>query len=80
MCDTNPEALAWFDRIDSVRLRTSDYADLLADDAVEVLYLAVPHHLHERLYLDAIAAGKDFLAREAVRDRPRGGRPGSSTR
>ena len=25
-------------------------------------HLAVPHHLHERLYLDAIAAGKDFLA------------------
>ena len=62
VCDSNPEALAWFDRIDSVRLRTGDYADLLADDAIEVLYLAVPHHLHERLYLDAIAAGKDFLA------------------
>jgi predicted dehydrogenase len=62
VCDTNPEALAWFDRIDTVRLRTSDYEDLLADDAVEVLYLAVPHHLHERLYVDAIAAGKDFLA------------------
>ena len=25
------------------------------------LYLAVPHDLHERLYLDAVAAGKDFL-------------------
>jgi predicted dehydrogenase len=62
VCDTDPAALAWFDRIDSVRLRTSDYTDLLADEAVEVLYIAVPHHLHERLYLDAIAAGKDFLA------------------
>ena len=28
---------------------------------LDVLYLAVPHHLHEELYLDAIAAGKDFL-------------------
>jgi predicted dehydrogenase len=27
-----------------------------------VLYLAVPHHLHEGMYLDAIGAGKDFLA------------------
>jgi predicted dehydrogenase len=61
VCDTSPEALSWFDRVDSVRLRTRDYADLLADDAIDVLYLAVPHHLHERLYLDAIAAGKDFL-------------------
>jgi predicted dehydrogenase len=62
VCDTNPAALSWFDRVDSVRLRTSDYADLLADDGIEVLYLAVPHHLHEALYLDAIRAGKDFLA------------------
>jgi predicted dehydrogenase len=62
VCDTSPEALSWFDRVDSVRLRTSDYEDLLADQGIDVLYLAVPHHLHERLYLDAIAAGKDFLA------------------
>ena len=62
VCDTNPAALSWFDRVDSVRLRSSDYADLLADDGVEVLYLAVPHHLHETLYLDALRAGKDFLA------------------
>jgi predicted dehydrogenase len=61
VCDTSPDALSWFDRVDSVRLRTGDYADLLADDAIDVLYLAVPHHLHERLYLDAISAGKDFL-------------------
>jgi predicted dehydrogenase len=62
VCDTNPEALAWFDRVDGVRLRTRDHNDLLADDDIEVLYIAVPHHLHERLYLDAIAAGKDLLA------------------
>jgi predicted dehydrogenase len=62
VCDTNPAALSWFDRVDSVRLRTADYADLLADDDLDVLYLAVPHHLHEALYLDAIRAGKDFLA------------------
>ncbi|HEX8856598.1 MAG TPA: Gfo/Idh/MocA family oxidoreductase [Thermoleophilaceae bacterium] len=62
VCDTNPEALAWFDRIESVRLRAADYTELLADDEIDVLYIAVAHHLHERLYLDAIAAGKDFLA------------------
>jgi predicted dehydrogenase len=62
VCDTDPAALSWFDRVDSVRLRSSDYADLLADDGVDVLYLAIPHHLHEALYLDAIRAGKDFLA------------------
>jgi predicted dehydrogenase len=62
VCDTSPEALRWFDRIDSVTHKTTDYHHLLDDDTVDVLYLAVPHHLHEQLYLDAIAAGKDFLA------------------
>jgi predicted dehydrogenase len=62
VCDTSPEALRWFDRISTVTHKTNDYQHLLDDDSVEVLYLAVPHHLHERLYLDAVAAGKDFLA------------------
>jgi predicted dehydrogenase len=61
VCDTNPEALRWFDRIASVTHKTTDYRHLLDDDSVDVLYLAVPHHLHERLYLDAVQANKDFL-------------------
>lgn len=61
VCDTNPAALGWFDRIDSVTHRTGDYAELLAGDA-DVVYIAVPHHLHEELYVAAATAGKDFLA------------------
>jgi predicted dehydrogenase len=61
VCDTSPEALRWFDRIDSVTHKTTDYRHLLDDDSVDVLYLAVPHHLHEQLYLDTTAARKDFL-------------------
>ena len=44
-----------------MRLKTGDYRELLADPGLDVLYLAVPHHLHEELYLAAVAAGKDFL-------------------
>jgi predicted dehydrogenase len=62
VCDTNVEALRWFDRIDSVTHKTNDYRHLLEDDSIEVLYIAVPHHLHEQLYLEAVAAGNDFLA------------------
>jgi len=61
VCDTNPAALEWFDRIDTVRLKATDHRPLMKDDRIEVLYIAVPHHFHEELYLDAIAAGKDFL-------------------
>jgi predicted dehydrogenase len=61
VCDTSEVALAWFERIATVRTLTDDRRRLLEDPALDVLYLAVPHHLHEELYLDAIAAGKDFL-------------------
>ena len=61
VCDLDPQALSWFERIETVRLATTEYRDLLDDGRVEVLYIAVPHHRHEELYLAAIEAGKDFL-------------------
>jgi predicted dehydrogenase len=61
-CDTDPERLAWFERIDTAGLLTADHRELLAAEEIDVVYIAVPHHLHEQLYLDAVAAGKDFLA------------------
>jgi len=61
VCDTNRGALEWFDRIDTVRLKATDRRQLMEDDRIEVLYISVPHHLHEELYLEAISAGKDFL-------------------
>jgi len=85
VCDTSADALAWFERIATVRTLTDDRRRLLEDPQLDVLYLAVPHHLHEQLYLDAIAAGKDFLGEKpfgiglaaarrivaALRERPR---------
>jgi len=61
VCDSNPEVLAWFDRCETVTLRTTDHTEVLSDERVDVVYIAVPHHLHERIYLDTIDAGKDFL-------------------
>ncbi|MGH2723200.1 MAG: Gfo/Idh/MocA family protein [Actinomycetota bacterium] len=61
VCDVDPEVLPWFQRLDTVRLTTTRYRDVLQDDRVEILYIAVPHHLHEELYLAAIEAGRDFL-------------------
>jgi predicted dehydrogenase len=61
VCDIDKDALAWFDRIDSVTIKVTDYRDLLAERAVDALYIAVRHDLHERIYLDAIEAGVDFL-------------------
>ncbi len=62
VCDINPKALDWFDGIDTVAQKVTDYHDLLADDSIDVLYIAVRHDLHEQLYVDAINAGKSVLA------------------
>jgi len=61
ICDTSSGARHWFERVGTLRVSTDDYCHLLDDPELDVLYLAVPHHLHEQLYLDTIAAGKDFL-------------------
>lgn len=39
----------------------SDYKELLTSPNVDVVYIAVPHNLHEEIYVAAINAGKDFL-------------------
>jgi predicted dehydrogenase len=62
VCDIDPAALGWFDRIPSVKVRSTDYHDLLGPDGPEVLYVAVRHDLHEQIYVDAIEAGASLLA------------------
>lgn len=62
VCDINPAALDWFDEIDTVTTKTTDYADLLADPSIDVIYVAVRHDLHEKIYSDVIRAGKSLLA------------------
>jgi predicted dehydrogenase len=62
VADLNPAALEWFKELPDAPKLVTDYKELLADPAVEVVYVAVPHHLHEKLYCDVLAAGKDLLA------------------
>ncbi|WP_159622595.1 Gfo/Idh/MocA family protein [Ruania rhizosphaerae] len=62
VCDIRPEALEWFRQIDTVTQLTTDYREMLASDEIDVVYVAVRHDLHESIYTDVIAAGKDLLA------------------
>ena len=62
VCDINPAALDWFDEIDTVTKKVTDYHDLLTDDSIDVIYVAVRHDLHEGIYVDVIESGKDLLA------------------
>ncbi|MCY4333163.1 MAG: Gfo/Idh/MocA family oxidoreductase [Litoreibacter sp.] len=61
-CDLNPELTGWFsDNVPSVTQVTDDYTALLANDAVEAIYCAVPHNLHAKMYTDILAAGKHLF-------------------
>src|SRR6476619_8344744 len=62
VCDLQPALLDWFRQVPSVKMLTTDHHELLKRDDVDVVYVAVPHHLHEEIYLDVLRAGKDLLA------------------
>jgi predicted dehydrogenase len=62
VCDINESALGWFDDIDTVTTTVTDYHDVLSDSSIDVVYVAVRHDLHERIYSDVIASGKSLLA------------------
>ncbi len=86
ICDPNLAACSWFqDNFPSIVVTTQDYRDLLADKRIDAVYCAVPHNLHEKLYVDIIRAGKHLMGEKpfgidqkanaailrAVKDHPR---------
>jgi predicted dehydrogenase len=60
VADLNPAALEWFD--DGRTFLTRDYRELLDRDEIEILYVAVPHNLHAKIYVEVLEAKKDLLA------------------
>ena len=62
VCDLQLSAREWFRKIPTIRLITADSAELLKREDVDAVYVAVPHHLHEKLYSDVLKSGKDLLA------------------
>ena len=62
VCDLAGKQREWFRQIPTVKLLASDYHELLRSPDVDVVYVAVPHNLHEAIYLDVLKAGKDLFA------------------
>ncbi|MDP2570632.1 Gfo/Idh/MocA family oxidoreductase [Vibrio penaeicida] len=63
LCDTNTSIHGWYrDNFPSISTYTENYQELLDDESIDAIYCAVPHHLHEKLYIDIIKAGKHLLA------------------
>ncbi|MHA4896059.1 Gfo/Idh/MocA family protein [Pedobacter sp. PWIIR3] len=62
VCDLNERVLDWYRNVPTVTLLTTDYKELLADPAIDVVYVALPHNLHKDYYIEVLEAGKDLLA------------------
>src|SRR5690606_2645189 len=62
VCDINRYTLDWYKQIDSIDILTTDYKELLSDPGIDVMYVALPHHLHLEYYQKVIDSGKDLLA------------------
>jgi predicted dehydrogenase len=62
ICDANPALFPWYQsNFPSVKLATATYPELLASPEVDAVYCALPHHLHEKVYIDIIRAGKHLF-------------------
>lgn len=62
ICDPNVQTYQWFrEFFPTIKIVTQDYRDLLASQEIEAIYCAVPHHLHEQIYIDVIQAKKHLM-------------------
>jgi predicted dehydrogenase len=59
VADPNAEVLSWYERVEPRPHLVADYREVL--DEVEAVYVAVPHHLHEQVFVDVLRAGKNLL-------------------
>ena len=62
VCDPVESRREWFRRVPMVKLFTAGHHELLASPEIEVVYVAVPHNLHEQICLDVLKSGKDLFA------------------
>jgi predicted dehydrogenase len=62
LCSGHEESFKWFeDNLPTIEQTSTDYRDLLDNKSIQAIYCAVPHHLHERMYVDTVDAGKHLL-------------------
>jgi predicted dehydrogenase len=57
-----PKSFDWFtSNFSSIKQTTTDWRELLKNDAVDALYIAVPHDLHQETYVAAIESDKHLF-------------------
>lgn len=62
ICNRSARPFEWFTQnFPTITQVTHDYHELLRNDEVDAVYVAVPHHLHAETYVAAIEAGKHLM-------------------
>ena len=62
LASATSKSFAWFtSNFSSIKQTTTNWRELLTNDSINALYIAVPHHLHEETYVAAIEAGKHLF-------------------
>jgi predicted dehydrogenase len=62
VCNRSPGPFDWFrQHFPALNQFTQDYRQLLENTAVDAVYLAVPHHLHEEIGCACIRSGKHTM-------------------
>ena len=62
ICNRSAKPFPWFQKnFSSIKQTTNNFREVLANPAVEAVYIALPHHLHEETYIAAIEAGKHVM-------------------
>jgi len=62
ICSPHDSSHEWFRKaLPDLLVDTTDYRELLDSPEIDIVYIAVPHNLHEEIYVAAAEAGKDIL-------------------
>ncbi len=62
ICDVNKATWKWYtENFPGITIQTDNYKDLLKSDEIDAIYCAVPHNLHEQLYIDIIRSKKHLF-------------------
>lgn len=61
ICDPSDEVRKWFEQFSTVKYSVADYRELLDKKDIDIIYCAIPHNQHAKVYVDIINAGKHFM-------------------
>jgi predicted dehydrogenase len=59
---SNTKEWKWYiEHFRDIEITTHNYQELLKSDTIDAIYCAIPHNLHEKIYIDIIKSGKHLF-------------------